>query len=136
MIIHTPEKRIDFLNENGAVADSLDVRNLTVYNSLGEQLSIDPHDQFLLELAAINSGVENGVREMMNAFALSFEGPLQISDILEADLADATDQYIKDTVGLEWLKAHPGRRLPGGNTNKRLRKKRVDYLMRWWCPAD
>lgn len=31
-----------------------------------------------------------------------------------------------------WLEAHPGRRLPGGNSNARLRKKRRDYLWRWW----
>ena len=33
--------------------------------------------------------------------------------------------------GPAWLRAHPGRRLPGGMSNRRMAKKRAQYLERW-----
>lgn len=38
----------------------------------------------------------------------------------------ATERY-----GLSWQLHHPGRRLPGSMRNRRLAKKRAQYLERW-----
>lgn len=35
------------------------------------------------------------------------------------------------SIGPDWLRAHPGRRLPGSLRNRRLAKKRAQYLERW-----
>lgn len=34
-------------------------------------------------------------------------------------------------LGLAWLIENPGKRLPGGFSNKRIQKKRRDFLLRW-----
>lgn len=50
------------------------------------------------------------------------------------DLSSELDQFFEylecEIIQPEYLKTH--QRLPGGISNARLRKKRRDYLWRWW----
>ena len=51
-------------------------------------------------------------------------------------LRDFRAEFAVNVIADEYRAAHPGRRLPGGMSNRRLVKKRIDRLCRWWIEQE
>ena len=61
--------------------------------------------------------------------------PAELRKVVEA-ARDFRAECALTIIAHEFQEAHPDRRLPGGLSNRRLVKKRIDRLCDWWLTAE
>jgi len=79
--------------------------------------------------------IVHGLADIERAFGDMGGSFLECLSPLHREAESLCQVIARTVIAPEFQSTHPRRRIPGGNSNARLRKKRQDFLWRWWLSA-